>query len=372
MNNIVRFVALAALATTALFWASCNRNVEQEPADIQVKGDTLFIAETSAICSKLEVETVCSRDYSFEYSVTGVVKPIPGKMAEIAPPFEGRIHKASVQLGQKVRAGTPVFEMHSADFYQAAKEYFQAVQAKEAKESNVRRQRNLVQNGVGVVKELEEAELEYKVAVTDLENAAAFLHMFHIDPAALRMGQPLKVVSPIDGEVVENQVVIGQYVKDEEEPLVVVANLDYVRVVAEVKERYLQSINPKDRVEIYTDAYPDHAFEGTISYVGKLLDEETRSVQVFITCDNSEGFLRPGMFARVRFINEPKLSVMVPATAVLQGQESPYVLVQIAERVFVKRPVAAVTANAHEVIVIQGLEPDEVIVKEGGIYLITD
>ncbi len=78
------------------------------------------------------------------------------------------------------------------------------------------------------------------------------------------------------------------------------------------------------------------------------------------------------MFARVRFINEPKLSVMVPATAVLQGQESPYVLVQIAETVFVKRPVAAVTANAQEVIIVQGLEPDEVIVKEGGIYLITD
>lgn len=356
----------------ALLGVSCNRQQEKEQEDIVVKGDTVYVSEGSATCSKLVAETVTCSDYSSEYSVTGVVKPVPGTMAEVAPPFEGRITKASVQLGQKIRAGTPVFEMHSADFYQAAKEYFQTAQAKEVKESNVKRQRNLVQNGVGVLRELEEAELEYQIAVTDLENAASFLRMFHIEPATLQMGQPLKVVSPIGGEVVENKVVIGQYVKDEEEPLVVVANLERVRVVAEVKERYLQLINSDDKVEIHTDAYPEQAFGGTISYVGKLLDEETRSVQVFVECDNKEGLLRPGMFARVRFINRPKRSVVVPATAVLQGKQSAYVMVQVAERVFVKRPVTAVTANGKEVLITEGLASEEVIVTKGGIYLITD
>ena len=107
--------------------------------------------------------------------------------------------------------------------------------------------------------------------------------------------------------------------KDSEEPLIIVAELDRVRVVADVKEKYINSISPDDRVEIHTQSNPDKVFTGTISYVGKLLDEETRSAQVFITCDNREGLLRPGMFAGVRFINEPKSSVLIPSTAVLQG-----------------------------------------------------
>ena len=141
------------------------------------------MAEGSATCSKLVAETVTCSDYSSEYSVTGVVKPVPGTMAEVAPPFEGRITKASVQLGQKIRAGTPVFEMHSADFYQAAKEYFQTAQAR-SKESN-EAPAQPGQNS-GCVKELEEAELEYQIAVTDLENAASFCGCFILNPLHCR------------------------------------------------------------------------------------------------------------------------------------------------------------------------------------------
>lgn len=385
MNNIVRIITgralqAAALAVAALLGVSCNQNVAQKPAGVQVKGDTVFVSQDASVHAKLKTDRVTARDYSFTFTTTGIVKPIPGQLAEIAPPFEGRITRACVQLGQKVRAGTPVFEMHSADFNSATKEYFQALQAKKVKEAQVKRQRALVENGVGVVKELEEAEMDFRVAVTELEQATAYLQLFHTNPETLAMGQPLQVVSPIAGEVVEHRVVTGQYVKDSEEPLIIVAELDRVRVVADVKEKYINSISPDDRVEIHTQSNPDKVFTGTISYVGKLLDEETRSAQVFITCDNKEGLLRPGMFAGVRFINEPKSSVLIPSTAVLQGEESAYVLVQQGEGLFVRRNVQVVTANADTpdktaasfVLITEGLVPDEVIVTEGGIYLMTE
>lgn len=122
------------------------------------------------------------------------------------------------------------------------------------KDSNLQRQRDLVENGVGVPKELEEAETDYEVALKDYENAAATLRMFNINPNEIAMGQALKVTSPIAGEVVQANIVIGQYMKSDAAPLVVVAELGKVWVVAQVKEKYIHAIHTDDKVEVRTDS----------------------------------------------------------------------------------------------------------------------
>jgi cobalt-zinc-cadmium efflux system membrane fusion protein len=343
-----------------------------ENTGIQYRGDTVYVADHAAVNAKLKLHTVARQPYSAELNTTGVVKAMAGQMAEIAPPFDGRVTRSFVQLGQKIEAGAPVFELHSADFFEATKSYYQTLQAKKMRESNLRRQQDLVKNGVGIAKELEEAETDYEMAFRDYESAEANLKMFHINPAELTMGQPLKVASPIAGEVVQTNVVIGQYVKSDAAPLVIVAELSKVWVVAQVKEKNINNIRPDDKVEIHTDADPEHTVTGRVSHISELLDEETRSIQVLITCDNTDRKLKPGMFASVHFIHAPEASVLIPSNALLQKDESSYVLVRQGEGVYSRRTVKAETVNPHESLVTEGLEAGDVIVAEGGIYIMPD
>ncbi len=353
--------------------ASCNQpKPANENADMQYKGDTLYVAEKSIVNTKLKIDTVKSQNYSAEFNTTGIVKAIAGQMVEIAPPFDGRIIKAFVQLGQKINAGTPVFELHAADFFDATKNYFQALQTKKMKELNFLRQKDLVKNGVGVVKELEEAETDYEVALKDYENASATLKMFNVRPEEITMGQALKVVSPIAGEVVQVNMVIGQYVKSDAAPSVIVAELSKVWVVAQVKEKYIDAIHPEDKVEIRTEANPDQVLIGHVSHISELLDEETRSVQVLITCDNKERQLKPGMFTAVHFINQPTISVLVPSAALLQTETSTYVFVKKSAGCYVKRMVKTTTVDQQTSLISEGLKAGEVIVAEGGIYLMAN
>lgn len=365
MNKLITLVGVFCIVLT-----SCkNNNPSNTTPDITYSGDTVSLSQQSIIHSKIKLQTIELTDFSAEFNTTGTVKAVSGQLAEIAPLFDGRITKSYVKLGQKVNAGTPLFEMYSTDFSESMKDYFQSLQTKKMKESNYKRQKDLVQNGVGVAKELEEAEADYEVALKDYENAIATLQMLHINPNEISMGQALKVVSPIAGEVVQTNIVIGQYVKSDAQPLAIVAELSKVWVVAQVKEKNISVIREDDRVEIRTDANREQLTTGTIVHIGELLDEETRSVQVIILCDNTDRKLKPGMFANVHFINSPKASIVIPSTALLQNEDKSYVFVQQGNGKFIRRTVQAVTANAHELLITGGLEAGDKIVSEGGIYL---
>jgi cobalt-zinc-cadmium efflux system membrane fusion protein len=353
-----------------LLLASCKPGSQaDENTGVHYREDTVYVAAGAAVNARLTLYTVALQPYSAEFSTTGVVKAMAGQMAGIAPPFDGRVAQSFVKLGQRIQAGDPVFELHSAEFFEVVKSYYQTLQTKKMKESNLQRQRDLVKNGVGIARELEEAETDYEVAFRDYESAEANLRMFHINPAEMTWGQALKVVSPIAGEVVQTNMVIGQYVKSDAEPLAIVAELSNVWVVAQVKERNINSIRPDDTVEIYTEADPGHTIVGHISHISELLDEETRSVQVLITCDNKDRKLKPGMFASVHFMNVPVASILIPSNALLQKDESSYVLLQKGKGAYIRREVKATTANADELLVTEGLEAGDVIVAEGGIYI---
>jgi cobalt-zinc-cadmium efflux system membrane fusion protein len=328
------------------------------------------VSAQSVVNSRIRLQTVQSENFSAEFNTTGTVRAITGKIAEIAPLFDGRLTRSFIALGQKVNAGDALFELYSAGFSEVVKDYFRSVQEKKFRESNLNRQRDLVYNGAGVAREMEEAEAAYEMALKDYEFAVASLKILNIDHNMIRMGEPLTILSPIDGEVVQANMVIGQYVKGDATPLAIVAELDKIWVVAQVKEKYINAIRKDDSVLVRTDAASAGAVEGYVSHISELLDEETRSVQVFVSCDNTGGTLKPGMFADVRFISSPTVELLIPSTALLQDGDDTYVFLQLGDGCYVKRPVCVATADQYRSLVRCGLAQDDVIVAEGGIYLI--
>ena len=369
-----------------LIVACGNKNAAQEDLDLVRKDDTLIIKENSSILEQIIIQNAELQDFTAEFRTVGTVRPVAGMLAEIAPPFAGRIVKSHVKLGQKIGSGSMVFELGSVEFYEAVKLYFTAQSANEAAQRNYTRQKELAANGVASQKDLEQAQNEANIALQELEQAKANLRIFNIDvgtghaPSAtasvetgqspsLQMGQPLKVVSPIAGEVVKCNITIGSYVKEDAEPLIVVADLSKVWVAALVKEKYFGAIKQGDRVEIYTDAHPNKIIWGSIYHIGEMLDEETRSLEVIVECNNTDRELKLGMFCEAHFLSSTTKSIILPSTAIMQEQNNDYVLVEVAKGKFVRRKVETESIHKREVRIISGITEGENVVVEGGIYL---
>jgi cobalt-zinc-cadmium efflux system membrane fusion protein len=365
MNKLFIWTSLCLL----LF--SCKQSLPApENAEIQYKGDTIVVSENAPALRQIMTGEARLQDYSAEFRTVGNIRPVSGKLAEITPPFAGRIVRSFVQLGQKVSAGSPVFELSSSAFFEATKAYFTAQSAFEVAQKNCNRQKELAAHGIASQKELEQAQNEAHIAAQELEQAKATLQIFQTDTASFQMGEPLKVVSPIAGEVVKHRITPGSYVReDAEQPVAVIADLSTVWATALVKEKYAGAIKHGDRVKVFTGAYPDKINWGTIYHIGEMLDEETRSLEVIVACNNAARELKPGMFCEIHFLSSPTKAILLPSTAVMQEQEHDYVLIEVSKGVFIRRKVETETLHTDEVRIIRGISGGEKIVVKGGIFL---
>ncbi|MGE6355898.1 efflux RND transporter periplasmic adaptor subunit [Flavobacterium sp. NPDC079362] len=361
---------LLILITATAFTACGNKTETKGTENFSLQKDTITIPVTSIIAPKIKLETVKNEPFQLELITAGTVKAIPNSYAEIAPPFSGRVTKIYLKLGMKTQPGTPLFEMVSPDFIDAQKNFFQSKSAYQIAKLSLKRQQDLKTNGVGSQKDLEEAETNFEVSEKEYQNAIASLKIFGVNIDKLVFGQSLVITSPIAGEIITNEVVMGQYIKDDDAPKAKVANLKKVWVVGQVKEKDIRFIHELDGAEIQVASYPNKKITGKVYHVEEIVDEATRSVQVLIECINNDHTLKPGMYVTVKFIDTPVNTLFVPAKAVLQFNDKSFVFVQIAKGKYMRRYVETGISDKGKIAILSGLQPNETIISEGAFYLL--
>jgi len=340
-----------------------------ESKGLFAKGDTVFVPANSNLSAKLKMEAIHSQEHLMQVTTTGVVKPLSGHLAEIAVPFEGRIVKSFIELGQKVSTGTPLFEVSSSDYLESVRMCLQADRERELAEKNYTRKKDLMESGISSRKEFDEAKLALELAEKECEKTNAILKIYNLSSEEADLSQALIVRSPISGEIVHINITVGQYIKSDSDPIVTVADLGKIWVIARVKEKDLGAINPKDQVEVFTEGLPDKAINGFVDYIGNIMNEQTRSVDVYIECDNPGRILKSGMFVTAKFYHMLTNALIVPASSVLQDYDTSYLFVQVGPEIFVKRRVEVTSVANGKLMVRSGLENGNIIVSEGGIYL---
>lgn len=105
-------------------------------------------------------------------------------------------------------------------------------------------------------------------------------------------------------------------------PILTVAQVNPVKVVINVNESQLASINKGMPVDLTFNTYGDEVFKGTVSLVMPTVDAASRTVGVEITLPNSDGRVLPGMFGRATVSHGQATHVVVPDRAVVKQQGS--------------------------------------------------
>ena len=369
-----KYTALAKLlfiSFMSLNFLGCHTPVDPEKeASMTLRGDTILVHQAAQVKSYLKTIKVQKELHQLELTTTGTVKAIPNQYAEISAPFSGRVTAVHLKLGMKTKPGTPLFEIASPEFTESQKLFFQAKTAFQNASLILKRQQDLKVNGVGSERDVEEAKANYEIAQKEYEHARAALQIFQIDINKLILGQSLLVRSPISGEVITHDIVVGQYIKSDEPSRAKIADLSQVWVVGMVKEQDLNLISKLDVAEISIAAFPDKKIKGTIYHIDEILNEDTRSVQVLVACQNSDKLLKPGLYVSVNFIEKASDVIFIPEKSLLQYNDQSYVLVQIGQDQYLKRPVKTGITDQGKVQVISGLTVGECIISEGAFYLL--
>lgn len=287
--------------------------------------------------------------------------------ARVGAPLPGRVRTVHVELGEKVKAGQPLFtltSLHMADL-RAEKEKADVdlALARSARE----RIEALVAVEALPAKEAVLANQAFRQAESAHRQARARL-------AAVRekggTGSSFTVTAPRDGVVVEKNVLPQQEVSPEGETLLVVADTSSVWVVADLLSSQVASIREGIEARVEIPTLPGVVATGTVERISAIVDPIRHTIPVRIKVDNTEGHLRPNLFVLGRFrTSEEEGPVEVAASALVTDGKKQFVYVQAEEGRFERRPVVARSSRAGRVPIVAGLSTGESVVEKGAILL---
>jgi cobalt-zinc-cadmium efflux system membrane fusion protein len=132
------------------------------------------------------------------------------------------------------------------------------------------------------------------------------------------------ILSPFDATVIERRITLGEQVQPSAD-LFTISDLSTVWVIASVYEPELPAVLKGQSATFSVRSHLNRRFEGEVTWISDVLDEETRSIQIRLQVDNGERLLKPGMFAEVDLTGIVGTGLVVPASAVFAVAEQAYV-----------------------------------------------
>ncbi|WP_394822379.1 efflux RND transporter periplasmic adaptor subunit [Pendulispora albinea] len=287
-------------------------------------------------------------------------------VAKMGPPVAGRVAKINVVTGDAVTAGTVLLTIHAPDIASAQAQVTQARSAKLLAEKVAARAALLVREGAAAEAEKQQAEAALVQAQTEEQRAVAALAAL----GGAHGTSDYALRSPIAGTVVERNVSVGTAVSaDQDTPLVTVADLSNVWVLADVYERDLPQVHMGDGATVQVLAYPDRKLEGTITHIGEVVDPQTRSARARIELANLDRSLRPGMFARVEVHGTTAAAAEVPTSALLARRDQFFVFLHGPDGAYREREVKIGEQHGEHTLILTGIAPGDKVVTEGAILL---
>lgn len=287
-------------------------------------------------------------------------------MAVLGAPVSGRVSAVHVTTGTPVIVGQPVVTIHSADVGTANAALAEARHNRLLASQTAARAMQLVRAGAGSEAERQQAETAFHNAEDEERRALQAVRAMGLDAK----GSDYVLKAPIAGTVVDRQVNVGNAVgADQGAPLITIANLQKVWVIVDVYEQDLPYVKAGHQARIEFPALRNRIYESTVTYVGDVVDADTRTARARIELDNADGALRPGMFAQVDVSSPEVASAWVPLSAVLARRDEFYVFVRNAEQQFVSRKVELGQERGDRVAILSGLQAGEDVVTRGAILL---
>lgn len=336
---------------------------------------------TAAQQAKIHVDTVALSKFTPAVLTTGTVAFNGDRSTQVLSPVSGPVTKLLVQPGTIVSTGAALATVASPDFAAAVGAYRKAVVSASNLQRIADQDAQLFKTDALSRRDLEQSQADAASAVADRESALEQIRSLGIDPAVIAGAAngsgattvPGVIRSPISGTVVERLITPGQLLQAGATPAFTVADLSTVWVMANVFESDLASVRKGQRVTVTSPVSPT-PFEGSVDYVGALVDSATRATSVRLVVRNRNDLLKRDMYVNVSIMSDrEKTGILAPVDAVLRDDQNlPFVFVAVGNSPNIQYARRSVTLGARigdKYEITSGLNPGDRVVAEGALFL---
>jgi membrane fusion protein, multidrug efflux system len=310
------------------------------------------------------------RAVPYELLATGTVEPM--QTVAVQAQVSGPIVRIAFREGQDVKKGQVLFELDPRPF-QAALEQAQALLSRDRAtaqnaEQDVKRYAALVEKEYVTAQQNDAVRSTAAAASATMASSQAA-----VDQARLNL-QYATIRAPIGGRTGSLRVREGNLVRSTDVlPLVTINQIQPILARFAVPAANLPAIQKyrAQRIAVTADPIGGGApSEGTLAFVDNAVDTTTGTILLKASFPNTDGALWPGAFVNVRlrlYVDQDAL--VVPASAVVSGQQGSFVFVIQPDSSAVTKPVK-VDRTAGDLVIVSGeVQAGDRVVTDGQLRL---
>jgi membrane fusion protein, heavy metal efflux system len=387
---VLALVGLAIGAVTVASRMMMPRAKSTEPKVL--KRNYTHLSPTDAEWAALVYEPAEEQVFRAEHATEGKIAINEDSSTPIFSPYAGRVAKLMVKPSDTVTKGQPLFVIEATDTVQALNDFITALSTLNSARSklnlaqiNEKRQNDLYAGKAVPLKDWQNSQNDLVTAQNDLRSAETALEASHnrlrilgrsdeqIDAfqKSRQISAETPIYSPLAGTVVQRKVGPGQFISTgASDPVFVIGDLSTVWLTAFVRESEAADIKVGQAVDFKVLALPDRTFKAKVDYVAAAIDPATRRLMVRATIDNSEGLLKPEMFASVTiYSGDEHKSVGVRKQALIYEGKKVRLWVAHVDRWLEMREVTTGLINGDRVEVRENLKPGELVVIKGNLFI---
>ena len=266
------------------------------------------------------------------------------RLIHIHPRVEGWLEQLFVKSeGEAVQAGQALYALYSPKLVAAQEEFVLALQ---------RGNQRLIRSAEERLQTLQVAQAQIKALKKSRQATKTII-----------------VHSPQDGVIANLGVREGMFVKPGT-ALMSVGALNEVWVTAEVFERQAGALAVGNAVTMSLDYLPGRQWRGEVDYIYPILDNKTRTVRVRLRFANTDGLLKPNMFAQVIIHSgESTPTLQVPREAVIRTGSQNRVVLALGDGRYKSVTVTLGRVGGREAEILKGLEAGDRVVSSAHFLL---
>ena len=294
----------------------------------------------------VKIAPVTERNVANTFSTIGTIKALQG--TDISASVTGKIASIQFTSGQIVKQGQVLFTLENGDLAATV----QQDQAKYTYDS-AQYQRYSKLSSIGVVSK---ANFDQQKSAMQ-QSAAQLAH----DKALL---DKTIITAPFSGTLGVVQVSVGQYV-NEGEAVVTLQDNSTLFVDFNIPEHIRDLIAVGQSIHATSSQTKNYHWQGLVQAVNPTMDNDSRTVLVRAKVTPPYTNLVPGMYVTVATpLSAEKLTVVIPQKAVIYNPYGNMVFVYD-KGIVTQRPVTLGERVDADIIVLNGLKPNEQIVVSG-------
>lgn len=299
-------------------------------------------------------------------ALTGNVAASPDKVVDFVSLVTGVITNTWFSLGDSVRKGQVLAELQSTELDELQSSLSSVNARLAVARQHLKSVEAMFEDGIASQKDLAEARSELSILTAEKNKTEAGLKLYSAAPGK----GVFQIKAPAAGVITAKNIAPGSQVTAGGDPLFTISDLREVWVMANVYGNNENTVQPGMQVEIRTLSYPGKVFDGRVTPVAQVYDNEAKVLKARVVLQNPGQLLKPGMPVDVSALRESgDTALSVPLNALIFDENQNFVVLYRDDCHLEIRRVEVKTQSATTAYLESGLEEGDQVVTQNQLLI---